>query len=90
VPVITLSGNSHVSRVGKSILSNIGLSDLVSESTDQYLEIAINLSKDLNRLQSLRKNCRHMMSHSPLMDTKRFIFNLENCFYNLWKIWCNQ
>ncbi|MBM4146320.1 MAG: tetratricopeptide repeat protein [Nitrospira sp.] len=88
VPVISLLGDTHASRVGKSILSNIGLSYLVAKSPDEYLEIAINLSKDLSRLQSLRENCRYMILHSPLTDAKQFTANLEQCYRIIWERWC--
>ena len=42
VPVITLAGSTHASRVGASLLSNIGLPELVAQSYDEYLAIAVN------------------------------------------------
>jgi len=90
VPVITLAGKSHASRVGVSLLSNIGISDLIAETPDKYIEITINLSKDLNKLQSLRKILRNMMECSPLTDSKQFTRNLERCYYNIWEDWCNK
>jgi protein O-GlcNAc transferase len=90
VPIISLSGNSHASRVGTSILSNIGLPELIAKSRDKYLEIAINLSKDLKSLQSLRKKCRHMMLHSPLTEAKQFTVNLQQCYRTIWERWCKE
>jgi protein O-GlcNAc transferase len=90
VPVITLAGKSHASRVGVSLLSNVGISELIAETPDKYIEIAGNLSKDLNRLQSLRNRLRDMMAHSPLTDSKRFTENLENAYRDIWEKWCKS
>lgn len=90
VPVITLSGNTHTSRVGASLLSNIGLSELVAGSPEEYVSIAVNLANNINKLQSLRKRLRDMMSHSPLTDAKQFAVNLEQCYRTIWKNWCKE
>jgi protein O-GlcNAc transferase len=90
VPVITLAGSTHASRVGLSLLSNIGLTDLVAKTFDGYVSIAINLAKDLNRLQSLREHLRDMMRSSPLCDAKRFTANLEIYYRQIWERWCKS
>jgi protein O-GlcNAc transferase len=87
VPVITLSGGTPASHVGVSILSNVGLPELVAGTPDEYVSIAVNLAGDLNRLQSLRQNLRDMMRCSPLCDAKRFISNLETCYSRMWETW---
>jgi protein O-GlcNAc transferase len=90
VPVITLAGNIHASRVGMSLLTNIGLRELVAETYDEYLAIAVNLANDLTSLQSLRRMLRDMMIDSPVTDNKRFIINLETTFRSIWKNWCGK
>ncbi|MBM4147290.1 MAG: hypothetical protein FJ240_13630, partial [Nitrospira sp.] len=57
---------------------------------DEYVKIAVDLARDLNRLQSLRERLRDMMAHSPLMNKTRFIMNLENCYRTMWEKWCND
>jgi protein O-GlcNAc transferase len=90
VPVITLAGNMHVSRVGVSLLSNVGLPELVAGTKDEYLSIAVNLAQDLQRLQFFRKNLREMMRRSPLCNTKRFTADLEKCYRMMWETWVNR
>jgi protein O-GlcNAc transferase len=90
VPVITLAGNTHASRVGTSLLSNIGLPELVAKTTDEYISITVNLARDLKRLQSLRGNLRNTMQCSPLCDVKKFITHLESCYRQIWETWCSQ
>lgn len=88
VPVITLAGNTHASRVGLSLLSNIGLHELIARTPDEYLTKAVNLANDLKRLHSLRERLRDMMLHSPLTNAKRFVSNLEKCYHTMWENWC--
>jgi protein O-GlcNAc transferase len=88
VPVITLAGNTHVSRVGVSLLSNLGLNGLVAGTTDEYVEIAVKLAADINRLIRFRESLRETMKKSPLMDAGRFTQNLEICYRRMWERWC--
>ena len=90
VPVITLAGAAYHSRAGISLLSNVGLQELIATTHDEYLGIAINLSSDIEKLQLLRTSLRDRMSHSPLTDAKRFTANLEMCYRKMWENWCKS
>jgi predicted O-linked N-acetylglucosamine transferase (SPINDLY family) len=89
VPVITLAGAAYHSRAGVSILSNVGLPELVAKTEDEYTGIAFNLASDIEKLQLLRKSLRERMSNSPLTDAGRFTANLEICYRKMWENWCN-
>src|SRR5205085_4272779 len=58
VPVITLAGQVHVSRVGVSILANIGLPEWIVKDAQEYVQICATLAGDVPRLQSLRAAMR--------------------------------
>ena len=90
VPVITLAGTAYYARSGISILSNVGLPELVAKTSDEYISIAVNLANDLRRLQSLRERLRGMMKDSLLCDAKKFTGNLEMCYRQIWEKWCNS
>jgi protein O-GlcNAc transferase len=90
VPVITLSGVSHASRVGVSILSNIGLGALIAKTKEEYLAIVMNLAGDPKRLSELRESLRGMMIRSPLTNAKRFVLALENSYRSMWLKWCSK
>lgn len=72
-----------------SLLTNIGLPELVAATSEEYLAISLNLAGDLNRLQSLRRGLRDMMARSPLTDAGRFTDNIESCYRSIWQRWCN-
>ncbi len=88
VPVITLAGNTHASRVGVSILSSIDAVNLIAKTKEEYVDIAVNLANNIERLHLLRKRLRDMMANSYLTDAKRFTFNLETSYRWMWQKWC--
>ena len=90
VPVIVLEGNSHVSRVGVSQMSNMGLPELIAKNQQDYVRIAVELAADLDRLQTLRAGMRERMRNSPLMDAKRLTGHLENVYRDVWQQWCEK
>jgi predicted O-linked N-acetylglucosamine transferase (SPINDLY family) len=90
VPVITLEGTAYHARAGRSIMANVGLGDLVAGTPDEYISIALNLARDLKKLQSLHEDLRDMMICSPLCDAKIFTTNLEICYRQVWEKWCQS
>jgi protein O-GlcNAc transferase len=90
VPVVTLAGDTPASRVGVSLLSNVGVKELIAKSYEEYVEIAVNLARNTQRLQLLRERIRDMMRSSPLCDAKRFTANLEIYYRQIWERWCKS
>lgn len=88
VPVVTRTGNLPVSRVGSSILHNVGLGELVAQSPEEFVKIAIELAQDRARLGDLRRTIRERMKQSPLMNEPQFVRNLEAAYRGLWTTWC--
>jgi predicted O-linked N-acetylglucosamine transferase (SPINDLY family) len=87
VPVVTRTGNLPVSRVGSSVLHNVGLGELVTDSPDRFVQTAVELAADLPRLAELRMSLRDRMKQSPLMDEPRFVKNLEAAYREIWQDW---
>jgi protein O-GlcNAc transferase len=85
VPVVTLAGDSPVSRAGVCQLRNLDLSELIADDGDGFVQIAGALAHDTTRLRWLRQTLRHRMEQSPLMDAKRFAQNLEYAYLELWR-----
>jgi len=90
VPVITLAGKTHVSRVGVSLLGNVGLQELVAGSPGEYARLAVELADDIPRLTHLRSALRERMEASPLMDAPRFARNVEAAYRIMWRKWCAE
>jgi protein O-GlcNAc transferase len=90
VPVITLAGQTHVSRVGVSLLSSVGLSELIASTQDEYANIAVALAHHPHRLEDLRTNLRRQMKQSPLMDAAGFTREVEAAYRQMWRRWCDR
>ena len=88
VPVVSLTGPTAVSRAGLSILSNVGLGELVARDVEQYLQIAHGLATDLPRLRELRATMRQRMQDSPLMNVRQFTADFEAALRAMWREWC--
>jgi len=87
VPTISLAGKTGVGRGGLSILSNIGLSELVADSEQTYVQLASDLAGDVARLGQLRSTLRQRMQRSPLMDAPRFARDIEAAYRQMWQTW---
>ncbi|ETR72648.1 MAG: TPR domain-containing protein [Candidatus Magnetoglobus multicellularis str. Araruama] len=83
VPVISLLGNSHVSRVTFSILNALGLAELSGNTEADYIEKALQLAKDKQLLQYLHNHLREIMQQSPLTDGRYFTRQLEKRMSNI-------
>jgi predicted O-linked N-acetylglucosamine transferase (SPINDLY family) len=88
VPVVTLVGKTIVGRAGFSQLSNLGLTELVAETPEQYVTIAADLAGDVDRLKRLRAGLRDRMRNSPLMDAVQFTRDIESAYRRMWRTWC--
>jgi len=88
VPVITLSGITHASRVGLSLLSNIGLRELIAESAEEYVDKVVQLATTIDKIRYFRKTLRDRMSQSPLTSAKQFTAYLETYYRKIWNKWC--
>lgn len=80
VPIVTLAGQTSVGRGGVSILSNLGLPELIAQTPDQYIEIAARVPRV--------PNLRDRMKASPLMDADRFTRDVESAYRQMWRDWC--
>jgi len=89
VPVLSLYGGLHAGRVGLSLLSQIGLSDLAAATPEQYVAAAKTLANDQPRMESLRYQLRGLVQEK-LCDAERFVSSLEGTYRDIWRTWCSD
>lgn len=90
VPVITLAGNSYVSRQGVSVLSNVDLHGWIAGTPEDYVALAVHWAKDLEGLGQLRSGLRERMRRSPVCDGARFTRHLEEAYRAMWRRRCDR
>jgi predicted O-linked N-acetylglucosamine transferase (SPINDLY family) len=88
VPVITLAGHVHAGRVGASLLSQIGLTELIASDRDEYVALAAQLARDRERLAGLHSGLRNRVAVSPLCDAVAFAGHVESAYRKMWRDAC--
>ncbi len=92
VPVVTLAGDRHAARVGCSLLSVVGASELIATDADDYVRRVVELAGDPVRLGRYHspgpEGLRARMLASPLCDGPRFARSFESLIRGAWKSWC--
>ena len=87
VPTLSLAGDTLLSRQGAGMLVPAGLVEWVASSEDEYVEKAIQLGSDWNKLASLRAQLRKQVLSSPVYDAQRFARNFEAALWGMWQAW---
>ena len=90
VPVITCAGPVHASRVGASLLTALGLDDLIKSSMESYVQRAIELAQDIEQLGKLRMELRPRMGASALTDAGHFARSIEAAYRSMWRHLCQE
>jgi len=90
VPVVTRAGEVHASRVGSSLLTNVGVPELIAHTDDQFVSIVESLACDRTRLAGLRSSLRDRMRRSPLCDAPGFARRFGETLRALWRESCAQ
>jgi len=89
VPVLTLAGTNHRSRVGLSLMTTVGLADtFVARDVDDYIARAVAWGRNPGPLAEMRARLRPAMAASPLRDEVGFTRTLEGVYRELWRAWC--
>jgi predicted O-linked N-acetylglucosamine transferase (SPINDLY family) len=83
VPVVTLKGERFVSRYGASLLLATGCAELIGNSADEYVEIAVGLAHSPERLDHYRQNLRSMAREFGLSDAERFARKLDEAYLSM-------
>lgn len=85
LPIITIIGQSFQSRVCSSLLTTIGLNELIANSYEEYENLAINIAKNPEKLKLIRGSLKINIKSSPLFNTKFYTENLEKAYINIYE-----
>lgn len=86
VPVVTLVGDRHASRVGASLLNAVGLGDLAASDVDAYVALAVRAAQDPRFAD--RGGLRERVRRSPLCDGPRAAAGFAETLRSLWRSAC--
>ncbi len=85
VPIITVLGQTFASRVAASLLTAAGIPELITQSLDDYVHLAVRLSTHTNDLKLIRTRLSENRSHAPLFNTAQRIRDLETGYQLIWQ-----
>jgi protein O-GlcNAc transferase len=88
VPVVSLAGTTHASRVGLSLLTATGHADWVAENPDAYIAKALALAGDRALRGNLRSSLRQSTAASILCDHANQTRRFEHALTDAWREWC--
>ncbi|EKX44470.1 hypothetical protein GUITHDRAFT_109591 [Guillardia theta CCMP2712] len=88
VPVITLQARgdnaTHSQNVGVSLLTQVGLHELIAKDEDEYCDIAVQLARSPERIRSYRDTLRDRLLSSPLCSGQALMSNVEAEYRRMW------
>lgn len=79
-PVLTKCGEAFAARVGASLLTAVGLEELITNDESSYRELAIALGRDTGRLAQLKANLAQARDEGPLFDIEAFTRGMEKAY----------
>lgn len=87
VPVLTCKGTTLATRVAASLLTAVGLPELIAADMKDYERIALELarSESPDALFHLKERLAGNRERKPLFDTLRFVRKLESAYQLLWQ-----
>jgi len=85
VPLVTRAGDTFASRVAGSLLSAIGLPELITYSAAEYEALALRLAREPRELNALRQTLQRNRATAPLFDTPGFARSLEAAYDQMWE-----
>ncbi|MFN9090225.1 MAG: acetylglucosamine transferase [Alphaproteobacteria bacterium] len=83
LPILTRSGRTVISRMAGSLLTAVGLPDLITETQADYERLAITLGRQPARVASHRRYLAEHGRASPLFDVPRIVRDIEQAFERL-------
>ncbi|MCX7177011.1 MAG: hypothetical protein NT159_24445 [Proteobacteria bacterium] len=90
VPVVTRRWPTQLGRASASMLTTLGLTDWIAESTEQYVVIAREKSRDITALAELRGRLRPRFTASVIGDASAYVKAVEEEYRTLWREWCGK
>jgi len=90
VPVVSLLGGTPPSRITASFLTMLGMEDWIGRTDADYVRIALEMGRDLQRLAKLREGLRARVASSPWGDLPRYVRAVEEVYRSAWRRWCER
>lgn len=85
VPILSMEGDSELSRSTAGMLRAAGLDAFVVRDMEDYVRAALRAAQDVHALASLRAGLRDRMRKTPLFDGPAITRSLESAYRGMWR-----
>lgn len=85
LPILTQIGKSFASRMAASLLSNLGIPELITNGKDQYRSLAIELALNPDKLAAIKAKLARNRLTQPLFNTSLFVRHIESAFQSAYE-----
>jgi protein O-GlcNAc transferase len=85
LPLITCSGEAFASRMAGSLLTAVGMPELIATSEADYEELALTLASNPDLMMRTKMKLADNRSRYPVFDTRQFTQNLEAAYESIYR-----
>jgi predicted O-linked N-acetylglucosamine transferase (SPINDLY family) len=85
VPVLTCLGATFAGRVAASLLSAVGLPEMITYSLADYEALALKLARDPALMAGVRAKLARNRDTTPLFDTPNLTRHIEAAYKTMWE-----
>ena len=85
LPILTLMGKSFQGRVTASLLTAVGIPELITKSFKEYEDLAVELATQKNKIREIRDKLNNNISTTPLFNTRLYAKNLEKAYKKMYE-----
>ena len=85
VPVLTCQARTFSGRVASSLLTALGLTELIVDTLEEYESLALQLAENPDKIGSIKKKLRENVQGFPLFNTPRYLVQLEAAYTKMWQ-----
>jgi predicted O-linked N-acetylglucosamine transferase (SPINDLY family) len=85
LPLITLIGDTFASRVAASLLTSVGLSELIANNLEEYEEKALFFTRNTDLSETLKYALRQTINYTALYNTANFARSFEDCLLEVYR-----
>ena len=87
LPVVTKLGKGFAARVGGSILTAVGLPELITQTEQEYEVLILELATNPHRLSAIKQKLEHNRMAKPFFNTEMFTKHLENGYQQAYQLY---
>jgi predicted O-linked N-acetylglucosamine transferase (SPINDLY family) len=80
LPLVTKPGEGFAARVAASVLTALGLAELIADSPEAYERLALELATDPGKLAQLKQKLWAQRNSAPFFRTELFARHIEDAY----------